>query len=168
MMVEALRRTKSPCTIYAVGTTMEEVGLKGAKTSAYGLDPDLALVTDVTIPGDHPGIDKKDSSLEMGKGPVIVVADASGRGLIASEDVVGWLQETAKEFGIPFQLEVSGGGTTDATAIQLTKDGVLTGVISIATRYIHSPVEVLSLGDLDRCAELLARALETAPRYFKQ
>jgi endoglucanase len=168
MMIEALRRTKTECTVHAVGTTMEEVGLKGATTSAFGLNPDLAVVTDVTIPGDHPGIEKKDSAMEMGKGPVVTVVDASGRGLIAAEKVVDWMAETAKENGIEVQLDVAGGGTTDATAIQLTRDGIATGVICIATRYIHSPVEVLSLQDLDRCAELIARCLETAPKYFKK
>ncbi|HOO53136.1 MAG TPA: M42 family metallopeptidase [Methanothrix sp.] len=168
MMIEALKRTRSTSTIYAVGTVQEEVGLKGARTSAFELRPDVALATDVTIPGDHPGIEKKDSNLEIGKGPVITIADASGRGLIASEKVVDWLAETAREFEIEVQMDVSGGGTTDATAIQLTREGIHTGLISVATRYIHSPVEVLSIKDLDACAELIARALETAPRYFKK
>jgi putative aminopeptidase FrvX len=66
------------------------------------------------------------------------------------------------------QLEVSEGGTTDATAIHLSRSGVPTGVISVATRYIHSPVELLSLSDIDKAAELMARALETAPRYFER
>jgi putative aminopeptidase FrvX len=168
MMIEALKRTRSKSTIYAVGTVQEEVGLKGARTSAFELRPDVALATDVTIPGDHPGIEKKDSALEIGKGPVITIADASGRGLIASEKVVDWLAETAREFEIEVQMDVSGGGTTDATAIQLTREGIHTGLISVATRYIHSPVEVLSIKDLDACAELIARALETAPRFFKK
>jgi len=167
MMIEALKRTRSKSTIYAVGTVQEEVGLKGAKTSAFDLRPDVALATDVTIPGDHPGIEKKDAALEIGKGPVITIADASGRGLIASEKVVTWLAETAREFEIEVQMEVSGGGTTDATAIQLTREGIHTGLISVATRYIHSPVEVLSIKDLEASADLIARALETAPRYFK-
>ncbi len=166
-MIEALKRTKTRSAVYAVATVQEEVGLKGAKTSAFGIDPDVAIATDVTIPGDHPGIEKHESNMEMGKGPVIVIADASGRGVIANTRVVEWLTETAKRFDVEVQLEVSGGGTTDATAIQLTKSGVPTGVISVATRYIHSPVEVLSLSDLDRCAELIAKALETAPKYFK-
>jgi putative aminopeptidase FrvX len=168
MMIEALKRTKAKSTIYAVGTVQEEVGLKGARTSAFELRPDVALATDVTIPGDHPGIEKKDSNLEIGKGPVITIADASGRGLIASEKVVDWLAETAREFEIEVQMDVSGGGTTDATAIQLTREGINTGLISVATRYIHSPVEVLSIKDLEACAELIARALETAPRFFKK
>lgn len=168
MMIEALKRTRSKSAIYAVGTVQEEVGLKGAKTSAFDLRPDVALATDVTIPGDHPGIEKKDSNLEIGKGPVITIADASGRGIIASEKVVDWLAETAREFEIEVQMDVSGGGTTDATAIQLTREGIHTGLISIATRYIHSPVEVLSIKDLEASADLIARALETAPRYFEK
>jgi putative aminopeptidase FrvX len=168
MMIEALKRTKTKSQIYAVGTVQEEVGLKGARTSAFDLRPDVALATDVTIPGDHPGIEKKDSALEIGKGPVITIADASGRGIIATEKVVDWLAETAREFEIEVQMDVSGGGTTDATAIQLTREGIHTGLISVATRYIHSPVEVLSLKDVEACAELIARALETAPRFFKK
>jgi putative aminopeptidase FrvX len=166
VMLEALRRTKAKSTIYAVATVQEEVGLKGARVTAFDLNPDIALSADVTVPGDHPGIEKKDAPVEIGKGPVLVVADASGRGLIASPQVVAWLTETAREFGIPIQPEASDGGTTDATAIYLTRSGIPTGAISVATRYIHTPVEMLSLSDMDRAAELLARAMETAPRYF--
>ncbi len=167
-MIEAMKRTKSKSTIYAVATVQEEIGLKGAKVCTYCLNPDIALATDVTIPGDHPGINKKDAPIEMGKGPVIVIADASGRGLMAAPAIVDWLVGTAKEFDIQVQLEASDGGTTDATAIYLTKEGIPTGVLSVATRYIHSPVEVLSLGDIEKSAELMARALETAPKYFKR
>jgi len=165
-MIEALKRTKSKSTIYAVATVQEEVGLKGAKVAAYRLDPDVAIAADVTIPGDHPGIDKKDAPIEMGKGPVVVVADASGRGIMATPQVIEWMAGTAREFAIPVQLEASDGGTTDATSIYLTKAGIPTGVISVATRYIHSPVEVLSLADVEKAADLMARCLETASRYF--
>ena len=166
VMIEALKRTKSRCTIHAVATVQEEVGLKGAKVTAFDLNPDVAIASDVTVPGDHPGIEKKDATAEMGKGPVVVMADASGRGLIATPQVIEWLVGTAKEFDITVQLEASDGGTTDATAIYLTRSGIPTGVISVAARYIHSPVEVLSLSDIDKAADLMARALETAPRYF--
>ncbi len=166
IMIEALKRTKSKSTIYAVAAVQEEVGLKGAKVAAYSLDPDLAIATDVTIPGDHPGIEKKDAPIEMGKGPVIVVADASGRGLMATPQIIEWMAGTAREFEIPVQLEASEGGTTDGTSIYLTKSGIPTGVISVATRYIHSPVEVLSISDIEKAADLVARCLETAGRYF--
>ncbi|MDM7933775.1 MAG: M42 family metallopeptidase [Methanothrix sp.] len=167
VMIEALRRTKASSTIYAVATVQEEVGLKGARVSAFDLNPDIALAADVTVPGDHPGIEKKDAPVEVGKGPVLVIADASGRGLIATPKVIEWLEATAREFRIPVQREASDGGTTDATAIHLTRSGIPTGVISVPTRYIHSPVEVLSIGDIESAAELMARALETAPNHFR-
>jgi len=166
VMLEALRRTKAKSTLYAVATVQEEVGLKGARVIAFDLNPDIALTADVTVPGDHPGIEKKDAPVDIGKGPVLVVADASGRGLLASPQVVAWLTETAKEFDIPLQPEASDGGTTDATAIYLTRSGIPTGAICVATRYIHTPVEMLCCSDIDKAAELVARAMETAPRYF--
>ncbi|MDI6859361.1 MAG: M42 family metallopeptidase [Methanocellales archaeon] len=166
MLIEALKRTNAEVTVHAVGTIQEEVGLKGAKTSAFGLSPDVAIATEITITGDHPGIEKKDSAIEIGKGPSLTVLDASGRGLITSEPVLRWLRETAEKNKIPYQLDVSSGGTTDATAIQLTKAGIPSGTVSLPTRYVHSPVEVISLRDLDRCAELIARSIETVDRYF--
>lgn len=153
-------------TLYVVGTVQEEVGLKGARTSAYGLNPDVAIAIDTTIPGDHPGIDKKDSVLETGKGGVITVVDASGRGIIANPQVLKWLKETADKNDIPYQMDVGDGGTTDATAIHLTRDGIPTGVLSVATRYIHSPVEVLDVADLKYCADLLTKAIQNVNDYF--
>lgn len=160
MMIEAVRRTKSRATIYAVGTVQEEVGLKGAKTSAYGVSPDLAIVCEVTHATDYPGMNEKDSPVAMGKGPVITIADASGRGLITSPHVFRWLEKIAKKEYIPFQIEVSDGGTTDATAIHLTKAGIPSAIISIPTRYMHSGTEVASFKDLEGGIVLLARALE--------
>jgi endoglucanase len=156
--LKALKRRKVKATIQAVGTVQEEVGLKGARTSAYGLDPDVAIATDVTIPGDHPGVTLNDSHVEAGKGPVIAILDAGGRGIIAPRSVLRWLRETAEKTGVPYQLGVGNGGTTDATAINITK--------SVPTRYCHSPVEVLSLRDLEQGAELIAQAVLSAHEYF--
>lgn len=167
MLIEALHLMKDvKATVHAVFTVQEEVGLKGAKTSAFRLSPDVALATDVTITGDHPGIDKKDSAIEMGKGPSVTVSDADGRGIIVPESVLKWLKEAAESNNIPYQLEVGSGGTTDATAIHLTKDGIPTGVLSMPTRYIHTPVSVLSMDDLEKSAELIARAVEIVDRFF--
>jgi putative aminopeptidase FrvX len=163
MLIKTLKEVKSPLTIYGVFTVQEEVGLKGARTSAYSLDPDCAIATDVTIPGDHPGIEMKDAPVAMGKGPVITIVDSSGRGLIASRKVVSWLKNAADADNIPVQLEVGSGGTTDATAIHLTKGGIPSTTISIATRYIHSPVEVLDLTDLEASVNLLKAALKKKP-----
>jgi endoglucanase len=167
MLIKALSQIRDvKATVYAVFTVQEEVGLKGAKTSAFGLNPDVALATDVTITGDHPGIEKKDSAIEMGKGPSVTVSDADGRGIIVPESVLKWLKEAAEPNNIPYQLEVGSGGTTDASAIHLTKEGIPTGVISMPTRYIHTPVSVLSMSDLEKSAELIARAVEVVDRFF--
>ena len=169
MLVSALTRLKKrkvKATIQAVGTVQEEVGLKGARTSAYGLDPDVAIATDVTIPGDHPGVTQNDAHVVAGKGPVIAILDAGGRGIIAPRPVLRWLRESAEKASIPYQLGVGNGGTTDATAINITKSGIPCSVISVPARYIHSPVEVLSLRDLDQGAELIAAAIVRAHEYF--
>ena len=167
MMIQALKETKSNATIYAVGTVQEEVGLKGARVSAFAIEPDVAIVAEVCIAADYPGTESAYMDIKLGKGPAITVIDAAGRGLIASKLVIKWLRETAEKYNIPYQLEVAEGGTTDATAIHLTKAGIPTGVISVPTRYIHSPIEVLDLNDLKNGALLIARALETAQNYFR-
>jgi endoglucanase len=166
MMIEAVRRYTGDATLYAVGTVQEEVGLKGAKTSAYGLDPDVALVSETALAGDHPGIEKKESALQLGKGPAVTVTDASGRGLITPSPVLSWIEDTARDSDIDIQLDVSAGGTTDATAIHLARAGIPSGVIGVPTRYMHSGVEVIDLKDLERGARLIARAAEHADRYF--
>jgi len=166
VMIEALRRVNTKFELYAVGTVQEEVGLKGARTSAFELNPDVAIAIDTDIAGGHPGIEKKETTVELDKGPVITVSDASGRGIITPPAVLKWLKDTASRYNIQYQLSVSEGGTTDATAIHLTRSGIPTGVIGVPTRYIHSPVELLSLDDLDKCAELIARALEHVGEFF--
>jgi endoglucanase len=163
LLIKTMQNLDSPFTVYGVFTVQEEVGLKGARTSAYTLDPDCAIATDVTIPGDHPGIEFKDAAVEMGKGPVITIVDSSGRGLIASRKVVKWLKDTADKQGITVQMEVGIGGTTDATAIHLTKGGIPSTTISPPTRYIHSPVEVLDVRDIEAGVQLLLAALKVKP-----
>jgi putative aminopeptidase FrvX len=152
--------------VMAVFTVQEEVGLKGARTSAFGLNPDVGLAIDTCIPGDHPGIKKTDSAIEVGKGPALTVMDAAGRGVITHPRVLEWLRETAKAKGIPYQMDVTESGTTDASAISLTREGIPSGVISVATRYIHTPVEVLSLKDLALTAELAVEAIKSVGSYF--
>jgi len=164
ILIKTMQQLDSPFTVYGVFTVQEEVGLKGARTSAYMLDPDCAIATDVTIPGDHPGIEMKDAAVEMGKGPAITLIDSSGRGLIASRKIVKWLKDTADANGIPVQMEVGTGGTTDATAIHLNKGGVPSTTISPPTRYIHSPVEVLDIGDVEAGIAVLVAALKVKPR----
>jgi endoglucanase len=127
----------------------------------------VAIAIDTDIAGGHPGLEKKDATVELDKGPAITVSDASGRGIITPPSVLKWLKDTAARHKIDYQLSVSEGGMTDAAIIHLTRSGVPTGVIGVPTRYIHSPVELLSLKDIDTSAELLARAIEQVGDYFK-
>lgn len=165
--IESFKKFKSPATVHFVATVQEEVGLKGAKCSAFSLSPDLAIAVDSCVSTDFPGSEGVHMDIALGKGPVITIVDASGRGLIVSQKVLQWLKETAEKNGIPHQLEVAEGGTTDATAINLTKEGVPAGVISIPARYIHSPVEIVDLNDVQWAVDLIANALEKVNDYFE-
>jgi len=164
VLIETLRRMKTSMTIYAVFTVQEEIGLKGAKVSAFALNPDVAIATDVTIPGDHPGVSKKEASPEMGKGPVLVIASASGRGLLADNRLITWLRSAGDKMRIPYQLEVGDGGNTDASIINLVRDGIPSIPLSVPSRYIHSPVEVVDLKDVESTIDLLVEALKKKPK----
>ena len=164
VLIETLKKMKTSMTVYAVFTVQEEVGLKGAKVSAYALHPDIAIATDVTIPGDHPGVTKKEASVEMGKGPVLVLASASGRGLLSDTRLVSWLRSAGDKMKIPYQLEVGDGGNTDASIINLVRDGIPSIPLSVPSRYIHSPVEVVDLKDVESTIDLLVEALKKKPK----
>ncbi len=163
-MVETLKLLeKTDCTVCAVGTVQEEVGLRGAATAAFGVDPDLAIALDVTIAGDVPGVREFDTTVKMGKGPALTISDS---GLITHPKILRWLMETAETQKIPFQLESGLLGSTDAARISITRQGIPSGNVSIATRYIHSPVGMLSLKDIENCAKLTAAAIQNAKEYF--
>lgn len=156
VMIHAFKEIEDPkVDVYAVATVQEEVGLKGARTSAYRISPDVALALDVTIAADVPDVKETEQVTRLGKGPAIKVMDGrAGSGLLTNPHVKRRLVEIAKEEEIPYQLEVLSGGTTDATIIALNKEGVPAGVVSIPTRYIHSPVEVLNLEDCVNAVKL--------------
>jgi len=164
VLIETIKKMKTPMTVYAVFTVQEEVGLKGAKVSAFALNPNIAIATDVTIPGDHPGVSKKDATPEMGKGPVLVLASASGRGLLADARLAVWLRAAGDKAKIPYQLEVGDGGNTDATIINLVREGIPSIPLSVPSRYIHSPVEVVDLMDVEASIDLLVEALKKKPK----
>ncbi len=138
--------------VYGVATVQEEIGLRGAKTSAYGITPDIGIAIDVTFATDYPDMDKKKvGDIKIGGGPVIA------RGPNINPKVFELLIKTAQEAKIPHQIEGIPYGTgTDANVIQLTKAGIATGLVSIPNRYMHTPVELVSLKDLENTAKLLA------------
>jgi endoglucanase len=156
--IEALRRLKkTPHEVYFVFTTQEEVGTRGAQTSAYGIDPELGFSIDVTGWGDTPGVRHVDVAL--GKGPAIKIRDA---GMLSDPRVVKWMIRTAEKNQIPYQREVLLGGTTDARAMQLVRSGVAVGCVSIPCRYVHSASEMVDMNDVENAVKLVV-ALLRAP-----
>ena len=156
--IEALRALKStPHDVYFVFTTQEEVGTRGAATSAYGIDPDVGIAVDVTSAGDTPNAPKVEMAL--GKGPCVKIQDGS---MVADPRLVQWMIRTAEKAGLPYQREVLLKGGTDARAIQLTRAGVPAGAISIPVRYVHSPSEMVDTSDVQNAVKLLT-ALLRAP-----
>ncbi len=154
--IEGLKRLEStPHEVHFVFSTQEEVGLRGATTAAYGVDPDVGFAVDVTRSGDTPRrLTKMETAL--GDGPAIKVRDSS---FIADPRLVDWMVQTAKDAEIPYQLEVLESGGTDGRAIQLTRSGVPAGCISIACRYIHSPSEMVDSDDVENAVRLLVALL---------
>ncbi|MEM1638916.1 MAG: M42 family metallopeptidase [Desulfurococcaceae archaeon] len=161
-LIEASRIIERPnVDVYLVATVQEEVGLKGARTSAFAISPDVAIAIDVTIASDVPGVAKSEWYTRLGKGPAIKIADGrNATGLIAHPRVVDLLINIAEKHRIPYQLEIISGGTTDASIIALNKEGVPAGTVSIPSRYIHSPVEVVDINDVYNAALLVARFAE--------
>jgi endoglucanase len=140
------------CSVYCVSTVQEEIGLRGATTSAYGIHPTVGIAVDVTHSTDMPGSEKKSiGECSLGKGPVVT------RGPNINPHVYELLSTTAKEHDIPLQRKAYPRGTgTDANSIQLSRDGVATGLVGIPNRYMHSAVEMVQLSDLEHAAQLLA------------
>lgn len=164
VMVEAMKRLKkTDCTVYAVGTIQEEVGLRGATTAAFGIYPDIGIALDVTIAGDVPGVKETEAPIRMRKGPSIEVADA---GLITHPKVLSLLIDVAEKNKIPYQLETGLPGATDAARISLTREGVPCGVISVPTRYIHSPASMLCLDDAEKTVKLVVAVIQEIPKRF--
>ncbi len=153
--IEALRKLgRTPHDLYFVFTTQEEVGTRGAQTSAYGIEPDIGFSVDVTGWGDTPG--SRDFTMALGAGPAIKIRDG---GMLSDPRVVQWMIRTAEREKIPYQREVLLGGTTDARAMQLVRSGVPVGGVSIPCRYVHSPSEMVDMGDVLNAVKLVVALL---------
>lgn len=154
-LIEVLRRLgDSPHDVYCVFSVQEEVGLRGARTSAYGIEPDIGIAVDITVAADTPEAPKL--AMKLGGGPCIKVMDS---GMLAHPGVKDLLIQAAKAHDIPFQLEVLDRGSTDAAAIQLARSGVPAGCVSIACRYYHTPSEMVDMDDVENTIKLLAAVL---------
>ena len=158
VLIQVLRELKqTPNEIVAVFTVQEEVGTRGAKVSGFGVEPDLALAIDVTAAGDLPEV--KVSPSALGAGPAIKVMDTY---MLADLGVRRWLVRTAEAYDIPYQLEVLELGGTDASAIQTSRAGVRVGAVSIPSRYVHQPSQMIDYDDVQNCVRLLVNALSEA------
>lgn len=155
--IEVLRNLKStPHEVYFVFTTQEEVGTRGAQTSAYSIDPELGFSIDVTGWGDTPG--QKGFEMALGKGPAIKIRDG---GMISDPRIVNWMIRTAEKAKLPYQREVLLGGTTDARAMQLVRAGIPVGCVSIPCRYVHSPSEMVDIHDVENAVKLIVALLNS-------
>lgn len=152
-LAKRLRRTKNE--IYFVFTVQEEIGLYGAKASTYNIEPDWGIAVDATY------IAEKNEAKLLGKGPCITVKDVS---MISNKCINDWLIDIAKKKKIPYQLEVSDFGTTDALTISLSKDGVPSTSVGVAIKNIHSAVGVASINDIQNVIKLLYELLKSPPK----
>jgi endoglucanase len=158
VVLEALRRASQrdlKVGVFAVSTVAEEIGLRGAQTSAFGIDPQIGIAVDVTHATDCPTIDKRQrGEINLGSGPVIV------RGPNMNPVIVERLLSLAQKNEIPHQIAASGRAQpNDSNPLQICRAGVATGLVAIPNRYMHSAVEMISLDDIDRAADLLAAFL---------
>ncbi|GIP65419.1 M42 family metallopeptidase [Virgibacillus pantothenticus] len=162
--IEVLKQLKDenhPNIVYGVGTVQEEVGLRGAKTAANTIKPDIGFGVDVGIAGDTPGVSDHEADSKIGKGPQIVLYDAS---MVAHKGVRDLVVKTAEENNIPYQYTSMAGGGTDSGSIHLTANGVPSLSITIATRYIHTHAGILHRDDFDHAVKLIVETIKKLDR----
>ncbi|MBO9386654.1 MAG: M20/M25/M40 family metallo-hydrolase, partial [Thermomicrobium sp.] len=160
VMLESLRHLEHhEADIVAVATVQEEVGLRGAQTAAFGLEPHVGIALDVTIAGDVPGIDPKDRVTSLGAGVALKVFDTSH---LPSRPLLQHLREIAEREGIRYQLEVLPRGGTDAGALQRARAGIPVVTLSIPTRHVHTVNEMAHIEDIAAAVQLLTRYLAEA------
>ncbi len=157
--LEAMRRLgKHEADVYFVGTVQEEVGLRGARTSAFAIAPDIAVALDVTVACDVPGAQAHEQVSALGKGVAIKVKDSAS---ISHPGLVRFLVDLAEKRNIPYQMEILPRGGTDAGGMQLAREGAAVVTLSVPTRYVHSVVEAADRKDIEAAIDLLVAFLET-------
>jgi putative aminopeptidase FrvX len=156
-VIKKLAGEKHPNTVYGVGTVQEEVGLRGARTSSWIVEPDVGITLETGVAGDVPDVKKEDAQGKLGKGPVIVIRDGS---MIPNLRLRDFFVETAEELQIPYQYDILDRGGTDSGAIHLHRRGVPNLVISVPTRHIHSHAGILHREDYDRTLDLVTTVIK--------
>lgn len=156
-VLKQLKGVEHPNVVYGVGTVQEEIGLRGAKTSAQLIQPDIGFGVDVGIAGDTPGVSEKEAMSKMGHGPQIVLYDAS---MVSHKGLRDFVVNLADEHNIPYQFESMPGGGTDSGAIHMTANGVPSLSITVATRYIHSHAAMLHRDDYENAVKLIVEVIK--------
>jgi putative aminopeptidase FrvX len=159
LFIQTFQRLQSkdhPNTLYGVGTVQEEVGTRGAKTSVYNINPDVAIILEVDIAGDVPGIKPEESAVKLGQGPSLLLYDARMIPNLRLRDLV---IATAEENKIPLQFSTMRGGATDGAMIHMHNEGVPTVVLGIPTRHIHSHAGIVHRADCDAALDLLVNLI---------
>jgi len=158
VMLEAIKRVGAhSADIYAVATTQEEIGLRGATAAGSAIAPDVVIALDITLANDIPGVPEAESCTKLGKGAAIKVLDSS---LICHPKIVAHFRAIAERDGIPHQIEVLTRGGTDAGGVQRLHGGIPAFTLSIPTRYVHTVNESVNAEDVQACISLLAKYLE--------
>ncbi|MEK3890444.1 M42 family metallopeptidase [Bacillus sp. FSL K6-3431] len=156
-VLKNLKDETHPNVVYGVATVQEEVGLRGAKTAANKVQPDISIAVDVGIAGDTPGVSDKEAQGKMGDGPQIILYDAS---MVSHKGLRDLVTNVADELGIPYQFEAIPGGGTDAGSLHLTGEGVPSLAITIATRYIHTHAGILHRDDYENAVKLITEVVK--------
>lgn len=157
--IEAVRRLKKhQADVYFVGTVQEEVGLRGARTSAFAIQPEIVVALDVTLACDMPGVQPHEQVTKLGKGVAIKLKDSAS---ISHPGLVRFLVDLAEEKKIAYQMEILPRGGTDAGAMQLAREGAAVVTLSVPTRYVHTVVEAAHVDDIEAAIKLLTAFLET-------
>jgi putative aminopeptidase FrvX len=156
-VIKKLTQERHPNTVYGVGTVQEEVGLRGARTSSWVVEPDVGLTMETEVAGDVPDVKKEDAQGKLGKGPVIVIRDGS---MIPNLRLRDFFVETAEELQIPYQFDLLDRGGTDSGAIHLHRRGVPNLVIAVPTRHIHSHAGIIHRDDYDQAVQLVTAVIK--------
>ncbi|MCM8787339.1 MAG: M42 family metallopeptidase [Candidatus Omnitrophica bacterium] len=160
VLLKVMEKLKVDAQIFAVSSVQEEVGLKGARTAAFKIAPEFAIIIDTTTAGDTPQVKETDSCWKLGEGVAITLIEAAGRGIIVNEKVKEMFISVARKNKIKFQVGILEGGMTDAAIVYMTREGIPAGVLSVPARYIHSPFGVFSIKDVEATISLTIKTIE--------
>ena len=164
VLLEVARRVKDfKGSLYLVGTVKEEIGLIGVRGSAFNINPDIMLALDTSIAGDTPGLTDFDTSVKLGGGPSFELKDAVN---VVLPKVKKWVIDTAAKAKIKIQLDVMSAGATDASIVPMIREGIPSASLTVPVRYIHAPIEIADVKDIENCVNLCINLVNTAHTYF--